>query len=384
MNIGIYSELTVDPQKGGIERMSVVLADMLFRLGHRIFFICWRKTSDVVLDYPISYIPHNRWNEDNDRFLESFISENNIELLINQAAILPRDNPVCLLFRQRLVPIIQVFHNSLYGMFSTVSILDKLSQYLPLAQNFTSTNIVRNTILHLFKIKYGRYFRELGKTDDYMVLLSGKYKNEYIDFCHPKSLRNLCVIPNPITFSIDYNKYEKENLILFCGRMESQKRPLLALKIWEKIAPKNPTWKMVMLGDGEYLENIKFYASKHHIKNIEILGKQNPVPYYKKASILCMTSAYEGLPLVLLEAFNYGCVPILYNTFASASDIVTDGKDGVLVNENSEDIFVAKLQELMTNKSVIDHLRKGRLDKLTKYSPMVISELWENLLMKIK
>lgn len=384
MNVVIYSEATVDPQKGGIERMSVVLADMLFRLGHQIFFICWKKTSDVELDYPLAYIPYEIWNEDNDNFLERFILDNGIDLLINQAAILPRDNPVSLLFRKNTVPIIHVFHNSLYGMFSTVSCLDKLSHHFPLLQDFISTNFIRKIIMHLFKIKYGRYFKELGKTDDYMVLLSDKYEREYVDFCKPKKLKNLYVIPNPITFSIDVNEYKKEKIILFCGRMGSQKRPLLALKIWEKLALKNPMWKMIMLGDGEYLEDIRSYASQHHVRNIEILGKQNPVPYYKKASILCMTSAYEGLPLVLLEAFNYGCVPILYNTFASASDIVTDGKDGVLINENSEDAFIAKLQVLMTNPLVTEQLRKGRLDKLTKYSPEVISQLWENLLKKIK
>lgn len=121
MNIVIYAEQTVDSQKGGIERMSVVLADMLFRLGHQIYFICWKKTSDVKLNYPLSYMHSEIWNEDNDKFLEKFISENNIELLINQAAILPRDNFVSLLFRRKSVPIVQVFHNSLYGMFSTVS-----------------------------------------------------------------------------------------------------------------------------------------------------------------------------------------------------------------------------------------------------------------------
>ncbi len=383
MNIVIYAEQTVDSQKGGIERMSVVLADMLFRLGHQIYFICWKKTSDVKLNYPLSYMPSEIWNEDNDKFLEKFISENNIELLINQAAILPRDNFVSLLFRRKSVPIVQVFHNSLYGMFSTVSCLDKISQHLPI-QDLLSTSFVRKIILRLFKIKYGRYFRDLGQSNDYMVLLSDKYKSEYVDFCQPKSLKNLYVIPNPITFSIDTNEYKKENIILFCGRMGSQKRPLLALKIWEKVSKQYPNWTMIMLGDGEYLETIKSYAAKHHIKNIEILGKRNPVPYYQEASILCMTSAYEGLPLVLLEAFNYGCVPILYNTFASASDIVTDGIDGIIVDENSEDAFVSRLQELMNNQAKRENLKKGRLNKLVKYSPIEVSLLWNNLLIKIK
>ena len=78
-----------------------------------------------------------------------FIVENNIELLINQAAILPRDNFVSLLFRRKSVPIVQVFHNSLFGMFSTVSCLDKISQHLPI-QDLLSTSFVRKIILRLF------------------------------------------------------------------------------------------------------------------------------------------------------------------------------------------------------------------------------------------
>ena len=81
---------------------------------------------------------------------------------------------------------------------------------------------------------------------------------------------------------------------------------------------------------------------------------------------------------------HYGCVPILYNTFASASDIVTDGKDGVLVDANTEETFVVKLQELMENKSMREDLRKGRLDKLSKYSPEKVTDLWNKLLMKIE
>ena len=39
--------------------------------------------------------------------------------------------------------------------------------------------------------------------------------------------------------------------------MDSQKRPMLALKIWERIASKNPNWKMIMIGDGDYLNILK-------------------------------------------------------------------------------------------------------------------------------
>lgn len=166
--------------------------------------------------------------------------------------------------------------------------------------------------------------------------------------------------------------------------MDSQKRPMLALKIWERIAYKNPNWKMIMIGDGDYLNILKKYANQHFINNVDILGKQNPIPFYKRASILCMTSAYEGLPLVLLEAFNFGCVPVAFNTFACASEIISNDKDGILVKENSEIEYIEKLQKLMNNQTLRVKMRNRRFVKLAEYSPSLISSLWSSLLNDIE
>ena len=63
---------------------------------------------------------------------------------------------------------------------------------------------------------------------------------------------------------------------------------------------------------------------------------------------------------------------------------MTDGIDGIIVDENSEDAFVSRLQELMNNQAKRENLKKGRLNKLVKYSPIEVSLLWNNLLIKIK
>lgn len=49
------------------------------------------------------------------------------------------------------------------------------------------------------------------------------------------------------------------------------------------------------------------------------------------ASILCMTSTIEGLPMVLLEVMAAGCVPIVYGSFAAAEDVITNGENGYVV-----------------------------------------------------
>ena len=63
-----------------------------------------------------------------------------------------------------------------------------------------------------------------------------------------------------------------------------------------------------------------------------------------------MTSEYEGFGLVVAEAMSQGVVPVVYNSFESAKDLITDGYNGVLVERPfSVSSFTRKAQELMEN-----------------------------------
>lgn len=382
MTIVIYYEWTIDPQFGGVERMSVVLADMLSSLGHKVLFLCKKKILDISLKYPLTYLPNEKEGTYKE-YINSFVKKNSIDVFINQACLLPQSKDISMAFKAANVHIVQVLHNSLYGLYSRINALDKLCLYVPLLQFFLSNRYVKHSIIQLFKIKYYKYYRWLGQSNDNIILLSDKYKNEYMDFCHPRNPDKIRAISNPITFVVDNNNYKKEKIILFCGRMDSQKRPLRALKIWERISKEFKDWRFIMLGDGEYLPTVRTYVEKKHISNVEILGRQNPMPYYKKSSILCLTSSYEGLPLVVLEAFNYGCVPICYNTFACASEIITDGKDGVLVDKDTINGYVEKLRLLLKDECLRNFMKSNRFDKLSRYSPEIVIKSWNKLINEI-
>ena len=45
-----------------------------------------------------------------------------------------------------------------------------------------------------------------------------------------------------------------------------------------------------------------------------------------------MTSIYEGFPMTLLECQSFGVVPLLYNSFSAAVDIIDDGINGYLIS----------------------------------------------------
>lgn len=69
-----------------------------------------------------------------------------------------------------------------------------------------------------------------------------------------------------------------------------------------------------------------------------------------------MTSAFEGFPMTLVEAEQFGCVPIVMDSFSSLSSIITDGKNERIIANHDEDGFLSAMEELMANPEKLHNL----------------------------
>ena len=79
------------------------------------------------------------------------------------------------------------------------------------------------------------------------------------------------------------------------------------------------------------------------------MGLQIQQNTIKRAPILCMTSNYEGFPMVLVEAMQYGCVPFAFDSFPSLYDIINDGINGVIVPAFDEDSYAKKSHVILVS-----------------------------------
>ncbi|WP_407206408.1 glycosyltransferase [Citrobacter portucalensis] len=115
--------------------------------------------------------------------------------------------------------------------------------------------------------------------------------------------------------------------------MQNKKRIDLLLSIWAKIADNNNNWKLVIVGDGELLErNIELSKILGIEKKTEFIRPQSDIyNYYKRASIFLLTSDYEALPMVLLEASAFGLPCISFDCDTGPRDIITHNYDGFLI-----------------------------------------------------
>jgi len=370
-----------DPIKGGVQRVSSVLGEYFKNAGHNIYYLSLKKSSnDIQHQY---YLPdENKFNTfENIQFFQNILVKNKIEYVINQGAF----GPECSDFSYLCLPVgaklISVIHNSPLASIKNFSGSKNyrfkkygLAFILPL----TELTAVKKVILLLYKKKYKSHYTRLINRSHTVLLLSDSFKNE-LQFFYSKKLPNTVQsIPNPISFEAsDFSIEDKEKVALFVGRVDfAQKRVDLLLKIWLKISNKNPDWKLKIIGEGPDLAVSKKFCQNHKLSSVLFEGFQNPIPYYIEASILCMTSSFEGFGLVLVEALNFGCVPIAFRSFSSITDIISDKKNGILVEPFKIDDYANELSKLMSSPERIKVMAAYAMADSQRFSLTSVAKQW--------
>ena len=171
----------------------------------------------------------------------------------------------------------------------------------------------------------------------------------------------------------------KDRIVLMVARMDEQaKRIKRALQIWNRMPREilEDGWKLTIVGDGGDLPYYKQYVEKHNIKNVSFEGKQNPLPYYQRASIFMMTSSFEGWPMTLMEAMQNGCVPIVFDSFKAVYDIVESNKNGIIVANDDEDTYLKELERLMREDDYRKQLAKKALEDCKRFNKESVVNQW--------
>lgn len=370
-----YFPYPFKPTSGGVERISRVLGDWFNSQGHYVAYI-----SDYFLDGK-SILPIDKVglkDKNNERALTQFIHDERIDFVINQAGILPQSHPLVKMDRGG-AKLISVFHNSLDGMYSHPNLRTKNRILLKLMECEISQRLFRK----LFYMKYHLFLKNIVNESDAVVLLSDGYNSEIKSYAGTEG-KYVTSIGNPLTLPIETKQYKKINEIVFLGRLNWQKRPDIMLKIWQTVSCKHPDWVLRYIGDGNMRSFLEKTIFSRGIKNVYLEGTQNPEPYLKRARILCMTSGYEGFPLVLYEAMNYGVVPIVFNSFASLKDIVSDNEDGVIVKVGNDKEYIQKLDCLMSDASKLNRMSSNCLHKVKDKTVEAIGNKWIKLFEYLK
>jgi glycosyltransferase involved in cell wall biosynthesis len=227
-----------------------------------------------------------------------------------------------------------------------------------------------------------RTMKEYNSCDAYTVLCES-YKNETIAALGlDPAASHIFAIENP-EYSVSDVNYDKEKIVLFCGRFENwSKRIDRLLRIWGKVQDLMPDWRLVLVGNGENWDMLRKMAVRMGLKRVHFEGrKTNVADYYRKASVVALTSQTEGWPLALTEAQAQGCVAIAFDCSSGVKEVLAADKGcGIVVPSFDEDRYAEELVRIsgMSDDEIMT-IRKNAVKKSSLYAPEIIAEKWKAL-----
>jgi glycosyltransferase involved in cell wall biosynthesis len=257
-----------------------------------------------------------------------------------------------------------------------------------LVRNINTFSQVLNSSTSLWANIYIKFFLKTlyGKADYFINQCQEMQDDLLIHF--PGISNKTCVINNPVSQEIisfisseGLNTHHKDNYILFVGRLEKQKAPHRAILIFSKITEYYPDLRFKIVGTGSLEADLKSYAQSLAIlEKIDFIGFQKDVVnYYLRAKVTILTSIFEGFPNVLIESISIGTPVVSFNCPSGIGDIIVDGKNGFIAQNNDIDDFVSKL--LLTIKLEFD--KQAVLSSGIKFYPNSIISNYIDVIQKL-
>lgn len=197
--------------------------------------------------------------------------------------------------------------------------------------------------------------------------------------------KNVRVIPNSLSF--DSNKVSDLNQkkIILVGRLSKEKGYDRLILIADKLSRLATDWKFEIFGEGEMRSEIQRQISSYNLEHYLYLkgNTKNIENEYCNASILLMTSYFEAFPMVLLEAKSFGVPTVSFDCPSGPREIINDGIDGYLVDNNDINKMVEKLQKLMEDNTLRKKMGVSARQSVDKYRQCNIMKNWAELIEKL-
>ena len=377
---------------GGVEVVTSVLANKFAKEGHHVVlwaFFRHEPTLESRLrpDVRIVYGNGFKVSASNVASLLATLDEFDISVIINQWALPPQ--PAQLLKRvleRHPTKVISVYHSDPM----TNGRLTSIDTVLMQSKN-QAIRLALRAKRKLYKAITSYFMRRCYEMSDVFVVLSESYKQHFVDFTGIENPNHLITIANPITIEradAVFDDTPKENRILYVGRLENEnKKPERVLRIWKNIQDKFPDWHVDMVGDGTDMERLQQQAKEWGLNRVHFFGYQPPASFYKRASVLLLTSEFEGFPLVLTEAMSFGVVPLVYGSFSAAKDVIEHGYSGLISEPSevgfSEVVMSEHLSKLLNDKEQLSTMSRNARIKSRQFSIDSISALWSETLRNV-
>ena len=175
-------------------------------------------------------------------------------------------------------------------------------------------------------------------------------------------------IYNGINLTNPKESVEKKYDLICVARFSAQKNHLLLLRAFQILLEKHPSLSLLLVGEGELMDDAKRFVNDNNLQNITFYGQTNDVEsLMNQSKIFVLSSLYEGNPISILEAMNCG-LPIVAPNVGGIPDVVKDKINGILFPVNDINLFVNSLELIITNNDLSHKISINNKNDVQKYS----------------
>ncbi|WP_342229295.1 glycosyltransferase, partial [Yersinia enterocolitica] len=168
--------------------------------------------------------------------------------------------------------------------------------------------------------------------------------------------------------------------IISIGRLTEQKGFDLLIEAWEKIESTLKDWRLDIIGEGHLHDELDLMINNKKLQNIHLIGFSDDIKSeYLDSSFLVMSSRYEGLGMVLIEALACGLPCISFNCPSGPSTIINNSVNGYLVNSLDTDALASKILELATDFDKLNVLASNAKESIRQYQEEEVIKKWSVL-----
>lgn len=331
--------------------------------------------------------------------LANGLSESGYEVVL--ASITCGDNPFFPLNKE--IKVVSLFNSPGRTLYRTPNLIYRIRRLLKeeridtlivvetMAVLFTLPAIIGLSVKHVcwehfnFNSDLGKRGRRIARQlaaryCDSVVTLTERDKQYWLQGTQHKS--QIKAIANPCPFSIqDYDKQTDTKIVLAVGRLTYQKGFDLLLESWLKVNKAKTDWKLKIVGEGEDRANLTNFIEKNELTDsVELVGSTDEISdYYKEAEIFCLSSRFEGFPMVLLETLAFGLPVVSFDCDTGPAEVL-ENTGSILVPQSDTDQLAFSLLYLIRDKELRDTISLASKEKAEIYQPEKIINQWISIL----
>jgi glycosyltransferase involved in cell wall biosynthesis len=187
------------------------------------------------------------------------------------------------------------------------------------------------------------------------------------------------VIPDPLSFSPQVQSSLSSKRIIAAGRYVYQKGFDLLLHAWASVEKRCPDWELVIFGAGDRTPYERL-ASELSLQRCSLNGPTADIEKeYLNSSLFAFSSRFEGFGMVLIEAMACGLPVVSFACPCGPKDIITDGIDGLLVENGNVSQLAEKIIYMIEHPEERTRMGANAVIKSARYKIDRLAKDWQQL-----